>query len=83
MYVDQPDPGQVRRGGNRAGNGIGDVVELQIEEYIEAEAREPLNRPRALSCEELQPDLEQARRTAKTPRQGAGWPQAVNVQGYD
>ena len=55
-------------------NGIGDVVEFQIEEYLETEAREPFNRPRAFRREELEPNLEEACRTAKPPRQGAGRP---------
>jgi hypothetical protein len=58
-------------------------VEFQIEENVKAEARELFNRPRAFSRKELQPNLKQACRTAKPPRQGAGRPQAVDVQGYD
>jgi len=49
-------------------------VELEIEEYFETQTREPLNRPRAFSREELEPNLEEACRTTKPPRQGAGRP---------
>jgi hypothetical protein len=79
MDVHQPYLRQLRRRGNCSGHRVGDVVELQIEEYIEAQARELFDCPRALSSEELQPYLEKACRTAKPPRQGAGRPQAVNV----
>ena len=58
-------------------------MEFQIEEDIEAQARELFNRPRAFRREELQPNLKEACRTAKPPRQGAGRPQAVDIQGYD
>jgi hypothetical protein len=58
VYIDHPDVWQVRRGGNGTGNCVGDVVKLQIEEYVEAQTREPLERPRAFSREELQPNLE-------------------------
>ena len=74
---------QFSRRGDRAGNCVGDIVEFEIEEYLEAQTREPFDRPRAFSCEELKPNFEEARRTAKPPRQGAGRPQAVNIQGYD
>ena len=83
MDVDQADLGEVRSGGNSASHGIGDVVKLEIEEDFEAQARDFLDRSRAFRCEELQAYLEKARRTAKATRQGAGRPQAVNVQGYD
>jgi hypothetical protein len=36
MDVDQPDLRKFRRRGHRSCHGIGDVVEFQIEEYIEA-----------------------------------------------
>jgi hypothetical protein len=49
-------------------------VELEIEEYLEAQTRELLDRPRAFSCEELESYFEEARRAAKPPRQGAGRP---------
>jgi hypothetical protein len=49
-------------------------VELEIEEYLETQTREPLNRPRAFSREELESYFEEACRTAKPPRQGAGRP---------
>ena len=83
MDVDHPHFGQLRGRGDRAGNRVRNVVELEIEKYLEAQTRELFNRPRAFSRKELQPNLKQACRTAKPPRQGAGRPQAVDVQGYD
>jgi hypothetical protein len=83
MDIHQADLGEARSGGHGAGHGIGDIVKLKIEEYFEAQAREFFNRSRAFRCEELQANLEKARRTAKATRQGAGRPQAVKVQGYD
>jgi hypothetical protein len=43
-------------------------VELEIEEYLEAQTRELFDRPRAFSCEELKPYFEEACCTAKSPR---------------
>src|SRR5271154_3999204 len=79
--IDQADLGEVRGGGDGAGHGIGNIVKFEIEEDFEAQAREFFDRSRAFRCEELQSDLEKARRTAKATRQGAGRTQAVNVQG--
>jgi len=74
MDVNHPYLRQFRRCGDRACNCVGNVVELEIEEYFETQTREPLNRPRAFSREELEPNLEEACRTTKPPRQGAGRP---------
>ncbi len=74
MHVDHPHLRELRRCGDRAGYGIGDVVELEIEEDLEAQTRELFNRPRAFSREELEPNFEEACCTAKPPRQGAGLP---------
>jgi hypothetical protein len=83
MDVDQAHLGEVRSGGHGAGHRVGNIVKLEIEEDFEAQARDFFDRSRAFRCEELQANLEQARRTAKATRQGAGRPQAVKVQGYD
>jgi hypothetical protein len=83
MDVHHPHLWQFRRRGDCACDSIGDVVKLEVEEYFKAQAREPLDRPWAFSREELEPNLEQACRTPKAPRQGAGRPQAVDIQGYD
>ena len=83
MDVYHPHLWQVRRRGDCSCDRIGDIVELEVEECFKAQVREPFNRPRAFRREELKPDLEQACRTPKAPRQGAGRPQAVDVQGYD
>jgi hypothetical protein len=56
----QPNSRQLRGRGNRSGNGVGDIVELQVEEYLEPEARELLNRSRALRRKQLAPYLHQA-----------------------
>jgi hypothetical protein len=68
MHINQLHPGQLRRGGNCPCDSVGNVVEFQIEENVKAEARELFNRPRAFGRKELQPNLKQARRTAKPPR---------------
>ncbi len=49
-------------------------MELEVEEDVKAQAREPFDRPRAFCGEELEPNLKKACRTAKAPRQGAGRP---------
>jgi hypothetical protein len=72
--VNHPHLRQSRRRRDRSCDRVGDVVELQIEEYLKAEAREPFNRPRAFRREELEPNFKEARRAAKAPRQGAGRP---------
>jgi hypothetical protein len=64
-------------------DSIGDVVKLEIKENLKAQTREPLDSPRAFRREELETHLEKACRTPKGPRQGAGRPQAVDIQGYD
>lgn len=74
VYVDHPHPRELRRCGDCSCYGIGYVVKLEIEEDLEAQTREPFNRPRAFRREELEPNLEEACRTAKPPRQGAGRP---------
>ena len=74
MYVDHPHLRQLRRRGDRSGDCVGDVVELQIEEDIEAQSRELFNRSRTFGCEELKSYFEEACCTAKPPRQGAGRP---------
>ena len=76
---EQADFGQAGCGGNRPGYGIRDIVELQVEEYPEAEGRKPFNGPRALRRKELTADLEKASHASQLARQGAGRPQAVNV----
>ena len=83
MDVDHPHFRQIRRPGDRAGNRVGNVVELEIEEYLKTEVRELFDRSRAFSCEELKPYFEEACCAAEPPRQGAGRPQAVNIQRYD
>ncbi len=83
MDVDQADLWEVRSGGHGTGHRSGNIVKLEIEEDFEAQARDFFDRSRAFRCEELQANLEEARRTAKATRQGAGRPEAVNVQGYN
>jgi hypothetical protein len=80
---EQTDFGQPGCGGNRPGHSIRDIVKLQVEEYPEAEGRKLFNGPRALRREELTADLDKAGHATKLARQGAGRPQAVNIQGND
>ena len=47
MQRKQPNARQLRGRGNRSSHGIGNVVELQVEEYPEPKACELLNRSRA------------------------------------
>ena len=70
--VDHPHLRQLRRSGDRSGHCVRNVVELEIEENLEAQARELFNRPRAFRSKELASDFEEACCAAKTPRQGAG-----------
>jgi hypothetical protein len=77
------DVGKPGCGRDSTCDGVWDVVELQIEEDIGAETREPLYGLRALGCEELFADLKKASYAAKSPRQGASPPQAVHIEGND
>jgi len=58
MDVHHPHLWQVRRRGDRSCDSIGDIVELEVEECFKAQAREPLDRPRAFRREELKSNLE-------------------------
>lgn len=80
---EQPDFGQAGSGGNRPGHSIRDIVKLQVEEYPKTEGRKPFNGARPLRRKELTADLEKAGHATKLARQGAGRPQAVNIQGDD
>ncbi len=51
MQSKQPDPRQLRGRSYRSRNGVRDVVELQVEKYLEPEARELLNGSRAFRGE--------------------------------
>jgi hypothetical protein len=51
MHIDHAHPRELRRCGDRPCYRVGYVVELEIEEYLEAQTRELFNRLRAFSCE--------------------------------
>jgi hypothetical protein len=81
--IHQADARQFRGSPDGTGYGVGDIVEFEVEEDTEAEAREPFDGSRTFRSEELAADLDHAGDTTKLTRQGAGWPQAVNIQGND
>jgi hypothetical protein len=83
VQCEHADPRQAGCGCHRASHGIGDIVKLEIEEDIGAKARKLFNGLRAFGCEELFADLEKASYASKLPRQGAGRPQAVHIEGND
>jgi hypothetical protein len=53
MYVDQAHFRQCRGGRDSARYGVRNIVEFQIEEDLETEARKRCNRPRTFGREEL------------------------------
>ena len=65
VHVDHPDA-EPRRGGHRAGHGIRDVVELQIEKHAVAARHKVVDERRAVAGEEPAADLEPAGDAAKT-----------------
>jgi hypothetical protein len=54
--------------GDRPLDGVGNVMEFQIEKDAAGQAREPLDRSGALGREELAPDLEKTCRAIQSPR---------------
>jgi hypothetical protein len=58
-------------------------MEFEVEKDPKAKPRELLNGSGAFGCEKLAPHLEEACCAPKLPRQGAGRPQAVKIQGDD
>jgi hypothetical protein len=79
----QADLGEVRGGFHGASHGVGYVVKLQVQEDPKAQAGQLFHCPGTFGRKKLAADLEQAGSIPELPRQGAGWPQAVNIQGYD
>jgi hypothetical protein len=53
VYIDQAHFRQCRGGRDRARYGVRNIVEFQIEEDLETEARKRCNRPRTFGREEL------------------------------
>jgi hypothetical protein len=75
--------GKVGGGSDGSGNGVGDIVEFQIEENFGASCCELLNCAGAFGCEELASNFEEVGDTLKPPGQPHGWPQAVKIQRDD
>jgi hypothetical protein len=83
MQGHQAHSRQLRRGSHRVSNSIGNVVEFQVEENAEPQARELLNGSRTFGGKKLAPDLERARNPSQFPRQRNGGTEMVYIQGYD
>ena len=80
MQRHQPDVRELSRGSNGSGNGVGDVVEFQIEKYLGAGGGDFFNGAGAFGGEKFAANLEEVGDSSKPPGQLEGWPQAVNVQ---
>jgi hypothetical protein len=68
---------------DRSGHRVGDVVKFQVEEDSEAHIRELFDGSRSLGGKELTTDFEKAGCPAQLARQGAGRPDAIDIQGND
>ena len=83
MQSNQPDLREARSGLHGSSHGVGDVVELQVQEDPKAKTGQLLYGSWTFGRKQLTADLKQARSAPELPRQGACWPQAVNIQGDD
>ena len=71
------------RRGDGARNGVGNVVELEVEENSETQRRQLLDDLGSFCGKELASYLENACRSSKLPRQSRCLPGAVNIKGDD
>jgi hypothetical protein len=58
-------------------------VKLQVQEDPKAKAGQLFDGPGTFGRKKLAADLEKAGSVPELPRQGASWPQAIKIQGYD
>jgi hypothetical protein len=79
MQSEQANFRQLGRGGDGACNGVGNVVEFQVEEDIKTKARERLNSARAFGSEKLAANFEHPRGASELPGQSHCRPEAVYI----
>ncbi len=58
-------------------------MKLQVQEDSKAKAGQLFDGPGTFGRKKLAADLKQAGSVSELPRQGACWPQPVNIQGDD
>jgi len=80
MNVDHPDA-EPRRGGNRAGDRVGDVVKLQVEEHPIAAGGELLDKAGSRAGEQAAADLESADGSPQTIRHRPRLGDRIDVKG--
>jgi hypothetical protein len=83
MKSQHRDVGEVRSRGYGPGDGIRDVVEFQIEKYLETQPGEPVDRPRAFCRIESASNFNQTDGASQAARQHKCRAQPVVIESED